>query len=79
MNEDLKSFVCSDEGALVTGLVREFLQHFNLDFTLSVWDSESQCGTNWMYPGRASLANHFNVDPKGKYLHSGLYILHSHE
>ena len=38
------SMLClSLSGRQVAGLVREFLQHFNLDYTLAVFDPESGC------------------------------------
>ncbi|XP_060098180.1 centrosomal protein 43 isoform X5 [Heteronotia binoei] len=41
VNESLKTFLNTKDGRLVTGLVTEFLQFFNLDFTLAVFQPES--------------------------------------
>ncbi|XP_046849689.1 centrosomal protein 43-like [Xenia sp. Carnegie-2017] len=52
-NEKLKNFMTTKEGKLITGLVREFLEFFNLDYTLAVFDPESNFGNQ--YKGRDSL------------------------
>ncbi|XP_048343440.1 centrosomal protein 43 isoform X2 [Sphaerodactylus townsendi] len=41
VNESLKKFLSTKDGRLVAGLVTEFLQFFNLDFTLAVFQPES--------------------------------------
>ncbi|XP_050805099.1 centrosomal protein 43 isoform X5 [Gopherus flavomarginatus] len=41
VNESLKKFLNTKDGRLVAGLVAEFLQFFNLDFTLAVFQPES--------------------------------------
>ncbi|XP_077203848.1 centrosomal protein 43 isoform X2 [Paroedura picta] len=41
INESLKKFLNTKDGQLVAGLVTEFLQFFNLDFTLAVFQPES--------------------------------------
>ncbi|XP_054829879.1 centrosomal protein 43 isoform X3 [Eublepharis macularius] len=41
VNESLKKFLNTKDGRLVAGLVTEFLQFFNLDFTLAVFQPES--------------------------------------
>nr|XP_005993383.1 PREDICTED: FGFR1 oncogene partner isoform X1 [Latimeria chalumnae] len=41
VNESLKKFLNTKDGHLVTSLVAEFLQFFNLDFTLSVFQPET--------------------------------------
>ncbi|XP_067391972.1 centrosomal protein 43 isoform X3 [Emydura macquarii macquarii] len=41
VNESLKKFLSTKDGRLVAGLVAEFLQFFNLDFTLAVFQPES--------------------------------------
>ncbi|XP_066467469.1 centrosomal protein 43 isoform X2 [Tiliqua scincoides] len=41
INESLKKFLNTKDGRLVAGLVAEFLQFFNLDFTLAVFQPES--------------------------------------
>ncbi|XP_019382857.1 PREDICTED: FGFR1 oncogene partner isoform X3 [Gavialis gangeticus] len=41
VNESLKKFLSTKDGRVVAGLVVEFLQFFNLDFTLAVFEPES--------------------------------------
>ncbi|XP_038659018.1 FGFR1 oncogene partner isoform X4 [Scyliorhinus canicula] len=41
VNESLKKFLNTKDGRLVAGLVTEFLQFFNLDFTLAVFQPET--------------------------------------
>ncbi|XP_067051697.1 centrosomal protein 43-like isoform X3 [Acropora muricata] len=54
MNPELKKFLSTSEGCLVTGLVREFLEYFDLDFTIAVFDPESNFSDR--YSGRNNLA-----------------------
>lgn len=67
-NKALKSYLETSEGHLVFSVVREFLEFFNLDFTLAVLDPES----NVSKPSpRENLINEFNmqtVDPKAPLL-----------
>ncbi|XP_053567080.1 centrosomal protein 43 isoform X2 [Bombina bombina] len=44
VNESLKKFLNTRDGRLVAGLFTEFLQFFNLDFTLAVFQPESCLG-----------------------------------
>uniref|UniRef100_A0A8C4NDV4 Centrosomal protein 43 n=1 Tax=Eptatretus burgeri TaxID=7764 RepID=A0A8C4NDV4_EPTBU len=41
VNKHLKSFIATKDGQLVTGLVAEFLSHFNLNYTLAVFGPET--------------------------------------
>ncbi|CAH1229682.1 FGFR1OP [Branchiostoma lanceolatum] len=41
VNQDLKKFLNTKEGRMVAALVREFLIHFNLDYSLAVFDPET--------------------------------------
>ena len=59
LNRDLKSFVKTKEGRLVTSLVREFMDFFQLEFSLSVFDPET--GSKDLYEGRNSLAKDLNI------------------
>nr|XP_006815156.1 PREDICTED: FGFR1 oncogene partner-like [Saccoglossus kowalevskii] len=59
INHDLKKFISTKEGVLTLSLVREFLQYFNLDFTLAVFDPETNIGSN--YESRDTLAREVNV------------------
>ncbi|GAA6066790.1 FGFR1 oncogene partner isoform X1 [Tachysurus ichikawai] len=40
VNENLKKFLSTKDGRLVTSLITDFLQVFNLDFTLAVFQPE---------------------------------------
>jgi FGFR1 oncogene partner len=55
INKHLKEFLSSSEGLLVACLVREFLEFFQLDFTLSVFDPETAQGKYYNYGGRSKL------------------------
>ncbi|XP_070567451.1 centrosomal protein 43-like isoform X3 [Ptychodera flava] len=59
VNRDLQQFMNTKEGVLTLSLVREFLQFFNLDFSLAVFDPETNIGEN--YESRDSLAREVNV------------------
>lgn len=54
-NTKLQNFCNSDAGRTVTSLVYEFLEYFNLDFTLAVFGPESN--SRELYNGRKHLAN----------------------
>ncbi|XP_049837769.1 centrosomal protein 43-like isoform X1 [Schistocerca gregaria] len=54
-NQPLRTFLKTFEGAFITCLVREFLEFFNLDFTLSVFDPETFHGKEYSYGGRTEL------------------------
>ncbi|XP_042301725.1 centrosomal protein 43 isoform X5 [Sceloporus undulatus] len=45
VNESLRKFLNTKDGRLVASLVAEFLQFFNLDFTLAVFQPESSTAT----------------------------------
>ncbi|XP_078586033.1 uncharacterized protein LOC144867874 [Branchiostoma floridae x Branchiostoma japonicum] len=59
VNQDLKKFLNTKEGRMVAALVREFLIHFNLDYSLAVFDPETNFGEK--YEGRDALARELNV------------------
>ncbi|XP_078618046.1 uncharacterized protein LOC144885796 isoform X4 [Branchiostoma floridae x Branchiostoma japonicum] len=59
VNQDLKKFLNTKEGRMVAALVREFLIHFNLDYSLAVFDPETNIGEK--YEGRDALARELNV------------------
>lgn len=59
MNPDLKKFLNTSEGRLVTGLVREFLEYFELDFTIAVFDPETNFSDK--YTGRNNLARELKL------------------
>ncbi|KAL4232933.1 FGFR1 oncoprotein partner [Mactra antiquata] len=59
LNHDLKKFVSTKEGQTVVGLVREFLDFYNLEFTQAVFEPESGCPSN--YEGRSGLAKELHI------------------
>ncbi|XP_027040418.1 FGFR1 oncogene partner-like isoform X2 [Pocillopora damicornis] len=60
VNPDLKKFLGTSEGRLVTGLVREFLEYFDLDFSIAVFDPETDFSDK--YPGRNNLARELKLN-----------------
>ncbi|XP_039199721.1 centrosomal protein 43 isoform X1 [Crotalus tigris] len=63
VNESLKKFLSTKDGRLVASLVAEFLQFFNLDFTLAVFQPESST-SNGLEP-RENLAQDLGIlEPK---------------
>ncbi|XP_069103533.1 centrosomal protein 43-like isoform X2 [Argopecten irradians] len=63
-NPDLKKYLNTKEGRTTAALVREFLEFFNLEFTLAVFDPEAGIGS--ANDSRASLARELNlVDSDG--------------
>lgn len=52
----------SDEGSLVASLVREFLEFFQLEFTLSVFDPETAQGKYYTYGGRSKLMKDLHIE-----------------
>ncbi|KAK3577973.1 hypothetical protein CHS0354_008917 [Potamilus streckersoni] len=77
LNHDLKKLLSTKEGRMIAGLVREFLEYFNLEFSLAVFDSEAGCGPN--ISEREGLAKELNIPgtdgpPKGPLLAEVLRI-----
>lgn len=62
INTHLKEFLSSNEGSLVACLVREFLEFFHLDFTLSVFDPETAQGKYYSYGGRSKLTKDLQLE-----------------
>lgn len=58
-NKKIKQFSRTHSGRIITCLVYEFLEYFNLDFTLAVFEPESTC-TN-IYNGREPIAKELNI------------------
>ncbi|XP_078325332.1 uncharacterized protein LOC111103868 isoform X2 [Crassostrea virginica] len=72
-NPSLKQYLNTKEGQTVAGLVREFLEFFNLDYTLAVFEPEAGLGPD--NGGRQQLARELNIvesdgPPKGPLLGS---------
>ena len=45
-------------------MVREFLEYFNLDYTLSVFDPETYFGKEYNYAGRQNLSEKLGIHSK---------------
>lgn len=68
----------TDEGSLVACLVREFLEFFQLDFTLSVFDPETAQGKYYNYGGRSKLIKDLQIENlNGMYI--SFYIIKKYE
>lgn len=70
-NPSLKQYLSTKEGQAVAGLVREFLEFFNLDYTLAVFEPEAGLGPD--NGSRQQLARELNIGesdgpPKGPLL-----------
>ncbi|KAL3285175.1 hypothetical protein HHI36_019294 [Cryptolaemus montrouzieri] len=64
LNEKVKSCLESSEGQLMFCIVKEFLEYFNLQSTMAVFDVESYLGVSYQYIDRAKISEDlgFNVD-----------------
>ncbi|KAJ8919928.1 hypothetical protein NQ315_006457 [Exocentrus adspersus] len=62
LNNKLKTHLETEEGKLMFNVVREFLEFFNLYFTLSVFDPESYLGSGYVYEGREKIAKDLGLD-----------------
>ncbi|XP_048239697.1 centrosomal protein 43-like isoform X2 [Haliotis rufescens] len=63
LNKDLKQFLSTKEGRQIASLVREFLEFFDLEFTLAVFDPETGLGQD--YDKRATLARELKLPDTG--------------
>lgn len=52
LNQKIKAYTESVEGKVMFCIVREFLEFFDLDFTISVYEPESYLGTRYKYNGK---------------------------
>ncbi|XP_041473556.1 centrosomal protein 43-like isoform X1 [Lytechinus variegatus] len=64
VNEELKKYLSTKEGYQTAVLVKEFLEYFNLDFTLAVFNPETNISD--AYEGRESLASELNIADTAK-------------
>ncbi|KOX80571.1 FGFR1 oncogene partner [Melipona quadrifasciata] len=55
LNKTVKQYLANSEGKLLFSLVREFLEYFGLDYTISVYDPETYFGKEYNYVGRNKL------------------------
>lgn len=60
-NDELSAFIQVPLGALVMNLVREFLEFFGLDFTLSVFDPETKYGKEYNSIAREKMMAQLNI------------------
>jgi len=59
-NKRLQQFLSTKEGSLAAGIVQEFLEFFQLDYTSAVFEPES--GLSGGYAGRSSLEKQVDCD-----------------
>jgi len=55
VNSKLNDFLSTTNGRLVASLVREFLEFFDLNFTMAVFDPETNIGKDFKYRERSKL------------------------
>ncbi|GFY44697.1 FGFR1 oncogene partner [Trichonephila inaurata madagascariensis] len=58
-NKSFDDFIGTSDGKLAVSIVREFLEYFNLNFTLSVFDPEIACTSPCL--NRSELCNKLNL------------------
>ncbi|XP_071137996.1 centrosomal protein 43-like isoform X7 [Mytilus edulis] len=63
-NHDLRKFLGTKEGKAVAGLIKEFLEFFQLEYTLAVFEPEA--GLNIPHESRDTLAKELNVSDTGQ-------------
>lgn len=61
LNKTVKQYLQSSEGKLLFSLVREFLEYFGLDYTISVYDPETYFGKEYNYVGRKKLCEELGI------------------
>lgn len=64
-NVKLKTHTETPEGKAMFCIVREFLDFFNLNFTVSVFESESYSGTRYKYEGRNKIIEDLGISKLG--------------
>ncbi|RUS75158.1 hypothetical protein EGW08_017066, partial [Elysia chlorotica] len=62
LNKELKGFLATQEGKLTASLVQEFLEYFNLEFTLAVFKPESGVNNE---EKRSELLKELNIPNQG--------------
>lgn len=82
-NRALKEYLKSPQAALGLCIVREFLEYLELDFTLSVYNTETSHGKGYEYSGRNKLVKDLKIqnlnDKKGPILSHILQIAQEHK
>ncbi|XP_046602424.1 uncharacterized protein LOC107227747 isoform X1 [Neodiprion lecontei] len=61
LNKTVKQYLANTEGRLLFSLVREFLEYFGLDYTISVYDPETYAGKEYNYAGRSKLCEELGI------------------
>ncbi|XP_063978474.1 uncharacterized protein DDB_G0283357-like isoform X2 [Diachasmimorpha longicaudata] len=61
LNKTVKQYLSNSEGKLLFSLVREFLEYFGLDYTISVYDPETYMGKEYNYVGRNKLCEKLGI------------------
>ncbi|XP_012263625.2 uncharacterized protein LOC105690423 [Athalia rosae] len=61
LNKTVKQYLANPEGRLLFSLVREFLEYFGLDYTISVYDPETYSGKEYNYTGRNKLCEELGI------------------
>ncbi|EZA53016.1 hypothetical protein DMN91_002425 [Ooceraea biroi] len=62
LNKTVKQYLSNSEGKLLFSLVREFLEYFGLEYTISVYDPETYFGKEYNYIGRNKLCEELGID-----------------
>ncbi|XP_057338062.1 bromodomain-containing protein DDB_G0270170-like isoform X2 [Microplitis mediator] len=62
LNKTVKQYLGNSEGKLLFSLVREFLEYFGLDYTISVYDPETYIGKEYNYMGRNKLCEKLGIN-----------------
>ncbi|KAL6447420.1 hypothetical protein ACFW04_001552 [Cataglyphis niger] len=62
LNKTVKQYLSNSEGKLLFSLVREFLEYFGLDYTISVYDPETYLGKEYNYAGRNKLCEELGIE-----------------
>ncbi|CAK9807279.1 Centrosomal protein 43 [Anthophora plagiata] len=62
LNKTVKQYLANSEGKLLFSLVREFLEYFGLDYTISVYDPETYFGKEYNYGGRNKLCEELGIE-----------------
>lgn len=61
LSEKIETYTQSVEGKAMFCIVREFLEFFNLDFTIAVYESESCMGARYKYDGKFGIIKDLGV------------------
>ncbi|KAL7300470.1 hypothetical protein TKK_0006821 [Trichogramma kaykai] len=61
LNKPVRQYLSKPEGKVLFALVREFLEYFGLDYTLSIFDTETYLGKEYDYNGRKQLGEDLGI------------------